>query len=152
MELLDIREVVTQNLIIENLNVGTKIEALQKLVNLLNTAGYLTDPDEFLKDVLLREEEGITGLGDGIAIPHGKSEGVKKTVIAIGKNNKGINWGTLDDGLVEVIILFAVKKTDETTMHIKMLQKVAILLADEELLKKLTQATTSLEIYELLTQ
>ena len=152
MESIDIKEVISQDLIIEELNVETKIEALQALVKLLDTQGYLTDPEEFLKDVLLREEEGVTGLGDGIAIPHGKSDGVNKTVIAIGKNNKGIDWSSLDDELVEVIILFAVKKTDETTLHIKMLQKVAILLANEELLHKLRKATTNLEIYELLTK
>lgn len=152
MDLIDIKEVISQDLIIEDLNVDTKLEALQALVNLLDTEGYLTNPGEFLEDVLLREEEGVTGLGDGIAIPHGKSDGVNKTVIAIGKNNKGIEWGSLDEDLVEVIILFAVKKTDETTLHIKMLQKVAILLADDELLNELRHAKTTLEIYELLTQ
>lgn len=152
MELIDIREVINQELIIEDLNVETKLEALQALVNLLDTQGYLIDPEEFLNDVLLREEEGVTGLGEGIAIPHGKSDGVNKTVIAIGKNKKGIDWGSVDEELVEVIILFAVKKTDETTLHIKMLQKVAILLSDEELLYKLRNATTNLEIYELLTE
>ncbi|EOL41779.1 PTS system, fructose subfamily, IIA component [Enterococcus phoeniculicola] len=152
MELIDIREVINQELIIEELNVETKLEALQALVNLLDTQGYLIDPEEFLNDVLLREEEGVTGLGEGIAIPHGKSDGVNKTVIAIGKNKKGIDWGSVDEELVEVIILFAVKKTDETTLHIKMLQKVAILLSDEELLYKLRNAATNLEIYELLTE
>ena len=131
MESIDIKEVISQDLILEDLNVETKGEALEALVKLLDTQGYLNDPEEFLADVLLREEEGVTGLGDGIAIPHGKSDGVKKTVIAIGKNKKGLDWGSLDDEVVEVIILFAVKKTDETTLHIKMLQKVAILLADE---------------------
>ena len=152
MELIDIKEVINQELIIEDLNVETKLEALQALVNLLDTQGYLIDPEEFLNDVLLREEEGVTGLGEGIAIPHGKSDGVNKTVIAIGKNKKGIDWGSVDEELVEVIILFAVKKTDETTLHIKMLQKVAILLSDEELLYKLRNAATNLEIYELLTE
>ncbi|MEG0286600.1 MAG: fructose PTS transporter subunit IIA [Vagococcus sp.] len=152
MESIDIKEVISQDLILEDLNVETKGEALEALVKLLDTQGYLNDPEEFLADVLLREEEGVTGLGDGIAIPHGKSDGVKKTVIAIGKNKKGLDWGSLDDEVVEVIILFAVKKTDETTLHIKMLQKVAILLADEELLHKLRNATTNLEIYELLTK
>lgn len=152
MDLINIKEVIHQELIIENMNANTKLEALKEIVNLLDDKGYLTNPDEFLEDVLLREEEGVTGLGDGIAIPHGKSDGVKKTVIAIGKNNKGLDWGSLDEGLVEVIILFAVKKTDETTLHIKMLQKVAILLADDELLNKLRHATTGKEIYELLTQ
>lgn len=152
MDLINIKEVIHQELIIENMNADTKLEALKEIVNLLDDKGYLTNPDEFLEDVLLREEEGVTGLGDGIAIPHGKSNGVKKTVIAIGKNNKGLDWGSLDEGLVEVIILFAVKKTDETTLHIKMLQKVAILLADDELLNKLRHATTGKEIYELLTQ
>lgn len=151
METLDIRKVVNEDLIVIDMEGATKEEALKVLIERLYEQGYLSDKEEFFKDVLVREEEGLTGLGKGIAIPHGKSDGVVKTTIAIGRNKSEIEWGSLDDQPVNLIILFAVKKTDETTMHIRMLQKVAILLADDDFLEKLNEAKTVTEIYELMT-
>lgn len=152
MEKLDINKVINQDLIVVGMNEESKEGALKVLINRLYEQGYLSDKAEFLKDVLERESEGLTGLGKGIAIPHGKSDGVVKTTIAIGRNNRGIEWESLDDEPVDLIILFAVKKTDETTTHIKMLQKVAILLADDEFLKTLKLAEKPVDIYELLTK
>lgn len=152
MEKLDINKVINQDLIVVGMNEESKEGALKVLINRLYEQGYLSDKAEFLKDVLERESEGLTGLGKGIAIPHGKSDGVVKTTIAIGRNNRGIEWESLDDEPVDLIILFAVKKTDETTTHIKMLQKVAILLADDEFLETLKLAEKPVDIYELLTK
>lgn len=152
MEKLDINKVINQDLIVVGMNEESKEGALKVLINRLYEQGYLSDKAEFLKDVLERESEGLTGLGKGIAIPHGKSDGVVKTTIAIGRNNRGIEWESLDDEPVDLIILFAVKKTDETTTHIKMLQKVAILLADDEFLEALKLAEKPVDIYELLTK
>ena len=61
----------------------------------------------FIKALYLREEEGITGIGEGIAIPHGKSSVVAKTAIAIGRNLDGIEWETFDDKPVRVVIMLA---------------------------------------------
>lgn len=152
MEKLDINKVINQDLIVVGMNEESKEGALKVLINRLYEQGYLSDKAEFLKDVLERESEGLTGLGKGIDIPHGKSDGVVKTTIAIGRNNRGIEWESLDDEPVDLIILFAVKKTDETTTHIKMLQKVAILLADDEFLETLKLAEKPVDIYELLTK
>lgn len=151
METLDIREVVNKNLIVTGLKGNDKEAVIRELTKCLHDQDYLSDEETFVADVLAREAEGITGLGNGIAIPHGKSEGVKVTTIAVGTTQQPIEWESLDDQPVNVIILFAVKKTDETTTHIKLLQKVAILLADEALLENLRQATTSDEIFNLLT-
>lgn len=151
MDNLDIKHIIKKELIITNLKGGDKESVIKELSHCLLKEGYLTDEETFVLDVLQREEEGITGLGNGIAIPHGKSEGVKFTTIAIGTTEKPIKWESLDNQPVNVIILFAVKKTDETTTHIKLLQKVAILLADDDLLIKLKQSKSKDDIYELLT-
>lgn len=150
METLDIREVINKKLIVTDLESTTKEEVIRDLSDVLAIEGYLHDKEEFIHDVMERELEGVTGLGNGIAIPHGKSEGVKQTTVAVGKLKKAIEWESLDEEPVSVIILFAVKRTDETTMHIKLLQKVAILLADDELLEELKTASSSAAMYKLL--
>ncbi|MCJ0556433.1 PTS sugar transporter subunit IIA, partial [Enterococcus cecorum] len=130
----------------------TKEEVLKALCNQLFNTGYINDVDDFYTDVLAREEEGLTGLGKGIAIPHGKSESVINTTIAIGKTKQPIEWGSLDDKPVEVILLFAVKNSDATTTHIKLLQKVAIMLADDEFLVALQKAENEDELFGMITQ
>ena len=100
-------------------------------------------------DVYLREEEGITGIGSNIAIPHGKSDAVIKTTVAIATLEDEIYWETLDGKGVKVIILFAVQDTDATTTHILLLQKVAILLADDDFLESLKSVSSVDELYQL---
>ena len=151
MDNLDIKDVIKKELILTNLKGEDKESVIRELSHCLVDKGYLFDEDLFVLDVLEREQEGITGLGNGIAIPHGKSESVRRTTIVIGTTDSPIPWESLDNQPVNVIILFAVKKTDETTTHIKLLQKVAILLADDELLIRLKQAQSGDEIYRLLT-
>lgn len=149
-ELLDITKVLDKKLINVDLKSNTKEGVIAELSQMLAKESYLIDEKQFIADVMQREEEGLTGLGEGIAIPHGKSEGVQTTTIAIGKFSNGLEWGSLDDQPVHVIILFAVKNTDATTMHIKLLQKVAIMLADNNFLTSLREANTADEIYELI--
>ncbi|HCZ39774.1 PTS sugar transporter subunit IIA [Brochothrix thermosphacta] len=149
-ELLDITKVLDKKLINVDLKSNTKEGVIAELSQMLAKESYLIDEKQFIADVMQREEEGLTGLGEGIAIPHGKSEGVQTTTIAIGKLSNGLEWGSLDDQPVHVIILFAVKNTDATTMHIKLLQKVAIMLADNNFLTSLREANTADEIYELI--
>lgn len=151
MQALDIREVIRPDLIVTDIEANTKEAVIQVLIKQLYFKGFLNDEDEFFQNVMEREAEGVTGLGNGIAIPHGKSEAVRTTMIAIGKTKQPIVWESLDDDPVQVIILFAVKKTDETTIHIKLLQKVAVLLADEELLENLVEAEDREVIYKILT-
>ncbi len=149
-EVLDITKVLDKKLITTDLKSTTKKGAIEELSELLETENYLTNKQQFIDDVLLREEEGVTGIGNGIAIPHGKSEGVQQTTIVIGKTDHLIEWGSLDDEPINVIIMFAVKKTDATTTHIKLLQKVAIMLADDQFLESLRKAQTKEELFELI--
>ncbi|RIN24990.1 PTS sugar transporter subunit IIA, partial [Mammaliicoccus vitulinus] len=101
-------------------------------------------------DIYLRESEGVTGIGEGIAIPHGKSIAVKDTTVAIATLKNEIEWETLDGENVKVVILFAVKDTDATTTHIVLLQKVATLLARDTFIKKLKNINTKDELYDLI--
>jgi PTS system fructose-specific IIA component len=114
--------------------------------------GDIADEDDFMADVFEREAEGMTGIGNSIAIPHGKSDSVIKTSLVVGKAATPIPWESLDEEPVRVIILFAVKNTDANTMHIKLLQKVAMLLADEDFIENMVNAQTKAEMMELLSK
>ena len=152
LDSMSLKDVINKKNILIDIEGNTKEEVLQVLCQRLFESGYINDVSDFYADVLAREQEGLTGLGKGIAIPHGKSKSVINTTIAIGKTKKPIEWGSLDDKPVEVILLFAVKNSDATTTHIKLLQKVAIMLADDEFLIALQKAKSKEELLEMLTK
>ena len=90
------------------------------------------------------------GIGMGVAIPHGKSSGVNQTALAIGTSKKPIEWESLEDEAVTVVILFAVTDGDSDVLHIKLLQHVAMLLAHESFAEKLHAVKTPAEMLALL--
>ncbi|QMV16108.1 PTS sugar transporter subunit IIA [Vibrio spartinae] len=146
---MNIRNVLNEKLINLNLQAKTKDEVLNELCHMLYDNGCISDVDAFLKDVYLREHEGETGLGSYIAIPHGKSDSVIKTSIAIGKTPHDIAWESLDDLPVRFIILFAVRMIDKSTVHIKLLAHVSELLADDDLLDQLLNIKSKEELFSL---
>ena len=77
-----VKEILDKRVIDLNMKAGNKDEVIRHLAGLLKNAGYVEDLEGYVKDVYLREEEGITGIGGHVAIPHGKSEFVDKVVIA----------------------------------------------------------------------
>ncbi|MFL2076507.1 PTS sugar transporter subunit IIA [Marinilactibacillus psychrotolerans] len=78
---MDLSKIVKEELVSLNMNTHTKQEMLRELSNKLFEKGCIEDVNHFMKDVYLREEEGQTGLGNSIAIPHGKSSAVLKTYV-----------------------------------------------------------------------
>ena len=145
----NISQVLTKDLVSLDIQSRSKTGAIEELTDLLVAHGDVIDKQGFIDDVLLRETEGMTGLGQGVAIPHGKSKAVKNTTLAIGISKNDIAWESLDNKPVNIIILFAVKDTDANTLHIKLLQKVAILLADETFIERLHNIKTKEELIGL---
>ena len=149
---IDLKKVVHKNLLVVPSKSKSKSEVIQELGNLLVSKGYVNDAQEFIKDVYLRETEGVTGIGQGVAIPHGKSLSVKNTTITVAVLEDEIEWETLDEQLVKVVIMFAVKNIDATTTHVLLLQQVAQLLAHDDFLNKLGEVETVDNLYQLLTK
>ncbi|EUJ45711.1 PTS sugar transporter subunit IIA [Listeria riparia] len=152
MEMLELETIVHKNLLQINSTATSKAEILEELGERLQKEGFITNKKMFLDDVYLRETEGETGIGEGIAIPHGKSKAVKETTVAIATLQHEIEWETLDGDGVEVVILFAVRDTDANTTHILLLQKIAILLADETFIASIKQVQTIDDLYTLITK
>ena len=146
---IDLSKIISKDLLIVDSVSKSKQEVLLELAKLLEKKEYITNAVNFLDDVYLRESEGITGIGNGIAIPHGKSKAVKKTTVAIAVLKNEINWETLDEKGEKVVILFAVQDTDATTTHILLLQQVAILLANDNFLDSLKEVSSVDQLYEI---
>lgn len=144
---MNLSEIFNENAIAVNISADSKIDALKYLIKLLYNARAIDDEGEFLQDVLLREREGQTGIGDGIAIPHGKSASVKKDCIAFGKLKQPVVWESVDDKPVSVIILFAVNKNTGAETHLRMMAMVARALADEETCQRLKEVKSKEEVY-----
>ena len=147
---INLKKIINKDLMIINSQATDKDTILKELCLLLQEKQYINDYQSFLNDIYLREKEGVTGIGDGIAIPHGKSISVYETTVAIAVLKDEIEWETLDDKDVKVVILFAVKDTDATTTHIVLLQKVATLLARETFIKQLKNIENKEELYDLI--
>ncbi|WP_231385158.1 PTS sugar transporter subunit IIA [Mitsuokella sp. oral taxon 131] len=144
--------ILNERLIDLDLVARNKREAIEGLVDRLYEVGNVTDREDFIKDVFEREKEGVTGIGNHIAIPHGKSDAVKATSIAVGRVKDGIPWESLDREPVRVVILFAVRNADTTNVHLKLLSEVAMALADDDTLKRLLETDDKKEIIHLLSQ
>lgn len=149
---MDISKIINENNIKLNIKAQTKGEVLVELVDLLYDDGIISSKESFITDVYKREEEGQTGLENHIAIPHGKSDAVLKTSLAIGRTTNDIPWETLDGKPVRCVILFAVRSVDKTTTHIKLMSKVASALADEQILKRLLTVEDPKDIIDLFSE
>ena len=126
-----------------------KQSVITELVDLLDTNGLLLDKNVVLDAVLAREQTRSTGIGSGIAIPHGKCKAVKELVMAIGVADKPIDFGSVDGKPVTTIFLL-VSPVDKTGPHIQALARISRLMLDEQFKQKLQTANSADEVYELL--
>ncbi|HHG1037017.1 TPA: PTS sugar transporter subunit IIA [Klebsiella pneumoniae] len=134
---MDISTVLNVKNIKLNMTARTKEEVIEELTDLLIHDGAVTNKEDFIRDVWLREELGSTGFENHIAIPHGKSSGVSRTALAIGRTQHAIPWETMDGSDVRCVILFAVCLVDRNATHIRLLAQVSGSLADEDIIAKL---------------
>lgn len=149
---MNVSEVLKKEHIVTELNAKTKEEALSALTDVLCKTGNIADREAFLKDVLDREAISTTGIGNGIAIPHGKSENVAETTVAVGRLTSPVEWKSVDDNPVELIVLLAVNEKDKTGLHVKILSEMARKLASEQNCKKLLNAKNADEIISIFSE
>ncbi len=126
-----------------------KESVITELVDLLDTNGLLLDKNVVLDAVLMREQTRSTGIGSGIAIPHGKCKAVKELVMAIGIAHGPIDFASIDGKPVAIIILL-VSPADQTGPHIQALARISRLMLDEQFRQGLEKALSADEVYELL--
>lgn len=149
METIELEKVVHKELIKIDSEATNKTEVLEVLSDLLLEHKYISSKEQFLIDLYEREDDGETGIGQGVAIPHGKSKAVLNTTVAVAILNNEIEWESLDGKGVNVVIMFAVKDSDINTTHILLLQKIAILLANDTFIENIKNVSTVDEAYDL---
>lgn len=144
---MEITEVLDPQTIAVHLNVKDKKEALDVMAGMLTNAGNVDDQEQFIKDVYEREAIGATGVGNYIAIPHGKSVAVKNPGVAVAVLDHEIEWESLDDTGAKIVILFAVGADDAAAMeHLKLLAMFSKRLGDDAVIRRLLEADNVEEV------
>ena len=138
---MKIRDLLAVESIDLNGKVNGKNEALDAMVALMAKSGKINDVEKYRKGVYAREEEGTTGIGEGIAIPHCKSDAVSKPGLAVMVIKDGVDFDALDGGKVSLIFLIAAPDTEDN-VHLDVLSKLSVLLMDENFTSGLRNAKT----------
>ena len=126
-----------------------KESVITELVDVLAGEGLLLDRDVVLKAVMMREQTRSTGIGSGIAIPHGKSTGVKELVMSIGIAAEPLEFKSIDGKGVMIVVLLA-SPLDKTGPHIQALARISRLMLDSDFKAKLESAGSGEIVYELI--
>lgn len=148
MNLLDI---LSQDCIRVPLAATDKKSAIEELVDVLADAGKTTDPAALKQAVWTRETTRTTGIGHALAIPHGKSDGIPDLAMAIGKPAEPIEFASIDNKPVQLIVLLA-SPLDRTSDHIQALARISRLMTVEEFRNRMYEAPTADDIYAMLAE
>lgn len=134
--------------LVKYLNVDGRDEALQALVDLLETEGKLLNKEAFYQAILERERIVSTGIGMGVAVPHAKLSGYSTFFIAIGIHQKGIPWDALDGVPIRLVFMIG-GPDDKQTEYLQLLSRLTLAIKDEERRKKMLQLSKPEDIIAL---
>ncbi len=143
------KRVLTKETIRLHLQGTDKSSILEELVDLLETSGRIKDRKAALKAVVEREKKMSTGLQNGIAIPHGKTDTVDSLVAALGLRKEGIDFDSLD-GQPAQIFLMTLSPASRTGPHIQFLADISRTLHDPAVRQQVLDATTEEQVLEIL--
>jgi len=130
------------------LSAGTKEEALDRLIDKLDEAGRLHDKEEMKKAIWARENQGSTGIGEKIAIPHAKTAAVKIPSIAFGLSHEGVDFNSLDEQKAHLFFMIAATE-DADQAHLETLAQLSQMLMDESFRQELLKAETKEQVLEI---
>lgn len=134
------------------LEATTKETALSELVELIGQGGALVNAEQFAAAVQAREALSSTGLGDGIAIPHGKSDGIGRPAVAFARSTEGIAWGSHDGSPAHLLFLIGVPEADAGTEHLVILSRLARALVRDDFRQELLKAKSPEDVLTTLKQ
>ena len=146
MELVDI---LSQDCVVACAKVASKRQLLQAFADKVSQSGQLDAPTVF-ETLMNREKLGSTGLGNGIAIPHGKIKGLERVVALFARLDEPVEFDAVDDQPVDIVIMLLAPEGSGAD-HLKALARVARLLRTETLVEQLRQTRDRKQLYEILT-
>lgn len=147
--LMNLMDLVSLECILAPLKASEKRSAVSELVDALASAGKVIDAEALRQAVWTREQTRTTGIGHGLAIPHGKSAGVTDLAMAIGKPAEPMDFDSIDGQPVRLIVLLA-SPPERTGDHIQALARISRLMTMEDFREQIYAAETPEAIYELL--
>lgn len=126
---------------------ATKEETIREMVGLMAKGGNITDTDKYMEGVFAREEEGTTGIGEGIAIPHAKNDAVRAPGLAAMVIPNGVDYDSMDGEPVNLVFLIAAPNTEDN-VHLEVLSRLSMLLMDGSFKENLLKADTAEEFLD----
>ena len=147
---MNLKKTLSPNSVWVDLKATTKNEIIEEMVDRLLAAGKISDREAVLEAILDREEKMSTGMQNGVAIPHGKTDTVKSLVAAIGLNKAGVDFDSMD-GEPCTIFIMTISPIKRRGPHMQFLAEVSRLIGQTAEREKLLACTTHNEIHELLT-
>jgi len=148
-EEVKISEIIPGGAIKTAMEASEKEEAFEELVDLLVECGGISDREAALGAIRRREQMGSTGIGDGVAIPHGKDATITELIGALGISRNGIEYGGVDGKPVRVVFLL-LARTDNPGPHIQALAQIAQLIQASGFMDRIQKAADTKEVLEII--
>jgi len=148
---MKIMDILKKEFILEELKAKSKREVLVELATVFARGKIKFDPETMLHVLLEREKLGSTGIGDGIAIPHGKLAGLDEMVIAFGRSREGVDFEAMDGKPAHLFFLLMAPE-NSAGQHLKALAKISRMLKDAVFRKYLLAAKTHDDLYQALVE
>ena len=148
---MKLSEILNPDNIIPDLRAKDKKGVLEELVDVIVSHDPSLDKGSLVKVLLERERLGSTGIGDGIAIPHGKFRGLKHPVISFGRSLEGLDFDSMD-GQPAFLFFLLVAPENSASIHLKALAKISKILKNSSFRNVLMQASSSKELYQTIIQ
>ena len=146
---MKITDLIKKEAIDLNVKASTKKEIIEKAVELMSKNQNITNKEDYLKLVLEREKKGTTGIGEEIAIPHGKGDSISSPGVAAMVIPEGTDFNSLDGKPVKLLFLIAAPNTEDN-VHLEVLSRLSSLLMDENFRKELIKAKSKEEFLEII--
>lgn len=143
---MTIEEVLEESCVIADLQGVTKRDVLIELVGALKNANLIKNQQEVVNVIFEREKLGSTGIGDGVAIPHGKLKGIKKIICVFGRSLQGVDFDSIDQKPAHIFFLLLAPE-NSASLHLKMLSRISKLLRDPSFRKRLMELNDAHDIY-----
>jgi len=146
---LKITEMLRREFVLEELKAKSKREVLAELAEVFTKGKDKPETEAMLHVLLEREKLGSTGIGEGIAIPHGKLTGLEEMVVAFGRSREGIEFESLDSRPVHLFFLLMAPE-NSAGLHLKALAKISRMLKDGAFRKRLRDARMQEDLYQVI--
>lgn len=146
---MNLSDIISPSAIITELKASDKMSVLAELVEPITVEETGLDRDQLVRILLDREKLGSTGIGEGIAIPHGKVEQADRLLVSFGRSREGIDFDSIDGQPARLFFLLLAPESS-TGSHLKALAKLSRLLKNQSFRDRLTEAQTAQQIYDLI--